>query len=164
MKIVTIRQSRSYDIDIDVDKHVKLTNEYFKNLNTINLKLVKPVSVDELSKILLINQKIKYLSLEGDLKDDFEYSVKSDLANILLYTKEDKQIVSIKNFKLYSISKHCRAQGDYVIFDNDYSRLEFDFQRIEMDCRDYDSLDLQSIDQQAFVIHKKYIHTLFIYK
>ena len=57
VKIVTIRQSRSYDIDIDVDKHVKLTNEYFKNLNTINLKLVKPVSVDELSKILLINQK-----------------------------------------------------------------------------------------------------------
>ena len=164
MKIVTIRQSRSYDIDIDVDKHVKLTNEYFKNLNTINLKLVKPVSVDELSKILLVNQKIKYLSLEGDLKDDFEYSVKSDLANILLYTKEDKQIVSIKNFKLYSISRHCRVQGDYVIFDNDYSRLEFDFQRIEMDCQDYDSLDLQSIDQQAFVIHKKYIHTLFIYK
>ena len=95
---------------------------------------------------------------------DDEYSVYSETGCLMLYECENYYFIDFKSIYLYSRSGYDRIQGEYVIFDIDPAKLNLEVECLSKFCKDYDSLDLNSIDKPAIILHRKYIHKLTIGK
>ena len=72
---------------------------------------------------------------------------------------------AFKNLEIKSLSKHCITQDEYVIIPYDYVfELQLDINSQTDNYEQFTQLDLEEIDKQSIILHKKYIHSLSICK
>ena len=150
--------------EINVDEDINLLQKYFKNLKCINLEHIKTLSLGEISKIIT-KHKIDNINSKGSKNDEYDFSIISETGCILFYDCEDKYCLSFTKIEIQADSEYCVYQGEFVILFYDYvGWLKLDFAGVTKNSVDYNLINLSSIEQQAIIMHKKYIHTLSISK
>ena len=129
----------------EIDKDLDSLYMHFKNLNSITLEGIESLTIDEIIGILK-NWKINNITFSGTMLDK-EYSLESDTGSLVLYDCKDHHYINFSSICLDSHSSHCKTQGEYVIFDYEYSKLRIDGLKISKICKEYDILDLKSIKE-----------------
>ena len=127
---------------LDVDKDLDLLQKYFKNLDYTKLHFSQYLSFLEIIKIIN-NWKINKVLCKGTNFDilNFEYSIGSENGSLVLYDCEDQYYVKFKSIHIYSYSRYCKVQGEYVVIEYDHAELDLTVKGICKTCEDYIALE-----------------------
>ena len=127
---------------LDVDKDLDLLQKYFKNLDYTKLHFSQYLSFLEIIKIIN-NWKINKVLCQGTNFDirNFEYSIGSENGSLVLYDCEDQYYVKFKSIHIYSYSRYCKVQGEYVVIEYDHAELDLTVKGICKTCEDYIALE-----------------------
>ena len=78
---------------------------------------------------------------------------------MLFYDCKNKYLFNFKHVEYISCSKYSMVIGEYAIFFFDHINLRrLEFEGLATNNKEYDSLDLKDIKNQAIIIHKSYLH------
>ena len=102
---------------------------------------------------LLMAYKIYHFYSKNE-KNDYDCIVSFDEGCMLFYDWNNTSQFNIKNLKLKFNSKCCITQGEYVIFLCQNVFLDLNIEETVENCKDYELLDLQDINDEAIIIHK----------
>ena len=102
---------------------------------------------------LLMAYKIYHFYSKNE-KNDYDCIVSFDEGCMLFYDWNNTSQFSIKNLKLKFNSECCITQGEYVIFLCQNVFLDLNIEETVENCKDYELLDLQDINDEAIIIHK----------
>ena len=148
----------------DIQNDIDTLLEHFKNTTTFDLWNFCFVSFKQIYKILM-SHRINQISFNGDgYEDNDEYMIESQAGCMLFYDNDEKHYVNFRNLNLKSDSSHYISQNDYVIFTNESVSLKFDYEGMVESCNDYACIELENIDKPVIIMHRKYIHNLYIHK
>ena len=102
---------------------------------------------------LLMAYKIYHFYSKNE-KNDYDFIVSFDEGCMLFYDWNNTSQFNIKNLKLKFNSKCCITQGEYVIFFCQNVFLDLNIEETVENCKDYELLDLQDINDEVIIIHK----------
>ena len=103
----------------NVDQDIDLVKEYFKNLDSVNLRNLKYLSIKEIVQICIDNKQDKILSTKRSYKGKSEYTLSSNTGYLLMYDLNDEYLVKFTDLRLRSRSEDYTTQDEYIIFEYD---------------------------------------------
>ena len=101
----------------------------------------------------------------------FEYALQCSSSIFEINSQEGYALIYLPNFKYFINFKHLRigvglhkwyTDSDYLIIQDSLSNIKIDFTSFRETWMDYDSFNVLEISSPVFVLHKKYIDTLFL--
>ena len=146
----------------DIFDDLDIIQEYFNNLKCVNLNTSDNLSLIEIGSILG-NQKLNYFEFMGP---EYKYgnSIQSKTGRVFLYDCDNHYCVKFKNLKMIFYQQNYTTQDDYVIFNFKHLGVELDVEDVTDSYQDYESLELESINEPSIIIHRRYIEKLELNK
>ena len=121
----------------NIDQDIDIVKEYFKNLDSVNLRNVKYLSIREVVPIYIDNKQDKIMSTKRSYKGKSEFTLLSNSGYIMMYDLNDEYLIKFTDLSLRSRSEDCITQNEYVIFEYDSVNLKLSFEGLVHDHPNY---------------------------
>ena len=121
----------------NIDQDIDIVKEYFKNLDSVNLRNVKYLSIKEIVPIYIDNKQDKIMSTKRSYKGKSEFTLLSNSGYIMMYDLNDEYLIKFTDLSLRSRSEDCITQNEYVIFEYDSVNLKLSFEGLVHDHPNY---------------------------